>query len=154
MTKISFLDNTKKKKLVKQLNEQLGISKIPYLLIKSGKDKVRAFSGSLSKEEINEIENEIRIELIGSRIINTNKDDIRISFDAISLPEVKSQINKNVIKINDEQAESWMKGEDLEMEVKTKARYIAIKHKNDILGLGRVQEGKIKNYVPKERRVR
>jgi NOL1/NOP2/fmu family ribosome biogenesis protein len=47
-----------------------------------------------------------------------------------------------------------MKGNNLQIETEGKKRFIAIKHKNDFLGVGRVQGTFIKNYVPKERRIR
>ena len=39
------------KKIVKEI-EQFGVTKIPELLIKTGKERIRAYSGNLSKEEI------------------------------------------------------------------------------------------------------
>src|SRR3989344_2996233 len=154
MSNVEILDKTKKKKILNKLEEEFGIKKLNHLFIKSGNNRLRIFSGSLSKEELNTIAKKIHVELIGSRIVNIEKDDIRISFDAINIPEIKSQINKNIIEITDDQAKEWMKGNDLDIEIVDKARFIIIKNKEDFLGVGKVQGTFIKNYVPKERRVK
>ena len=52
MTTYTFIKSSEKNRIIEELNEQFGITNIPYLLIESGKEKIRAFSGSLSKEEI------------------------------------------------------------------------------------------------------
>ena len=53
---------------------------------------------------------------------------------------------------DDKQAKKWMSGEDFEVENKLHG-FIIIKNKDDFLGCGRVVNGKLLNYVPKERRV-
>ena len=152
--KIELLDKTKKKKFLNLLEKSYGISNLGYLFIKSGKDKFRIFSGSLSKEELNDLAKSIHVELLGSRVANMDEENIRISFDAINIPKIKEQITENIIKVNDSQAKEWMKGNNLQISVENKVRYVAIKHKDDFLGVGRVQGDFIKNYVPKERRVK
>lgn len=152
--KIELLDKTKKKKILEKLEESYGIEDLDYLFIKSGKDKIRAYSGNFSKEELNDLAKNVHVEVIGTRLVNMDQEDIRISFDTINIPKIKEQITKNIQEITEEQAEQWLKGEDLQIEPKTKARYIVIKHKKDILGVGRNHTTYIKNYVPKERRIR
>jgi len=152
--KIELLDKTKKKKILGLLEESYGISKLPHLFLKLGKDKYRIFSGNLSKEEIKDLEKNTRLEVIGSRLCTTSENSVRINFDMMNLPEIKSQITENIIEITDEQLNKWIKGENLDIDSKTDARYIIIKHKNDFIGIARNQEGFLKNYVPKERRVR
>ena len=152
--KVELLDNTKKKKLINYLNDSYGIEELPHLIIKSGNDKYRIYSGNLSKEELNELAKNIHVELIGNRIANIDKGDTRISFDAINIPLIKEQIDENILEINDEQTIEWMKGNDLQIKIETKSRFVVIKNNNDFLGVGRVQRDFIKNYVPKERRIR
>ena len=57
---ISFIFRNDKEKLIKNLN-YYGIKKLPYLLTKSGKEKIRGYSGNLSTDEIVKINNEIGI---------------------------------------------------------------------------------------------
>ena len=154
MTLIEFLDKTKKNKILAKLDEFCGVSKLNHLFIKSGKDKIRIFSGSLSKDELNVISQKIHVELIGSRIANIDSEETRIAFDAINIPEIKNQINENIIEITDEQAEKWMTGEDLQIETTSNKKYVVVKNRDDLLGVGKIQGTFIKNYVPKERRAR
>ena len=45
--KIKFIKSNEKKKIQKELQETYGVGELPYLLIESGKQKLRAFSGHL-----------------------------------------------------------------------------------------------------------
>ena len=91
---IQFLDKTKKRKLLNQLWKEFGISDLNYLLMKSGNDKIRIYSGNLSKDELNELSNNIYLEMLGIRFGTIEKDGIRISFDVLNIPEIKKQITK------------------------------------------------------------
>jgi len=44
--RINFLRSSDKKKLVAELDENFGIKKLPYLLLETGKGKIRGFSRS------------------------------------------------------------------------------------------------------------
>src|SRR3989338_3755240 len=105
---IDLLDKTKKKKILQLLEEEYGISQLQHLFIKSGKDKIRIFSGSLSKEELNTIAKVVHVDSIGIKLLtlenfNGEKEGIRLSFDILNMPEIKSQITKNFLEITDEQ---------------------------------------------------
>jgi NOL1/NOP2/fmu family ribosome biogenesis protein len=141
--------SSQKKKILKQLEEQFGIKKIPYLLIKFGKEKLRAYSGSLSVEELNKLDSEIRIENIGSYFAKQQIDGIRLTFDGIQL--FKNQITKNILDLNDKQAEEWLNGQDLD--IKSDNAFKILKHNNEFIGCGKSTSERITNFVPKERRV-
>ena len=154
MSKVELLDKTKKKKIVQKLEKDYGIEELNYLLVRSGKENIRIFSGSLSKEELNLLAKEINIELIGTKLCTIIDEGIRLNFDLINLPEIKSQLNKSIIELNEEEMKKWMKGEDLEKQVENEKKFLLISHKGDFLGIGRNQGKFIKNYIPKERRVK
>ncbi|MAG37830.1 hypothetical protein CMI45_00375 [Candidatus Pacearchaeota archaeon] len=147
--KIQFIKSAEKKKLVSQLNEQFGITNIPYLLLESGKEKVRAFSGSLSKDEIMNLRSFLNIETMGLYFIK-KETPIRLSFDAPHL--LKDQITKNIIPISEEQLNDWLHGSDLQV-VKPSGSYI-ISLNNDFVGLGKSNSSVILNHVPKDRRLK
>ena len=111
---LDILTAGEKKKILASLNENFGISEMPYLFIKTGRERIRAFSGSLSMQEIKNLGLNARIELIGMYAFKEEKQGYRLAFD--SLPLFKDKIKKNVIEVNDEQAEKWMQGRDLEGE--------------------------------------
>ncbi|MAH47586.1 hypothetical protein CMI37_17325, partial [Candidatus Pacearchaeota archaeon] len=115
--KIQILDKTKKRKFIKQLG-YLGIEKIPQLLIKTGNERVRAFSGSLSNEELMAIWRLFPIEGVGlyfgRELVDkrTGKKEARLSLDALHV--LKEQIKDGIVELNEEQEAEWFRGKDLE----------------------------------------
>jgi len=74
---MKVLPNSKKKKLIKQLNQQgIKINKIPYLLLQFGNNKFRLYSGNLSKEELAILDRELNIEDIGLYFAKQEKDKL------------------------------------------------------------------------------
>ncbi|MDP1695467.1 MAG: hypothetical protein Q8L29_00980 [archaeon] len=144
-----FIKSNEKREIISQLNEQFGIEELPYLLIESGKERIRAFSGSLSKEEIMQIGDLTRVEVVGLYLIK-KEHDLRLSLDAATI--LKNQITKNILEINDEQFYKWIRGYDLQVE-SPQGTYV-IKYKNDFIGCGKSNGKIIFNYVPKDRRIK
>ena len=145
-----FIRTPEKRRLIEELNETFGISELPYLLIESGKEKIRAFSGSLSKDEIIQLGRMANIEGVGIYFMKKEDSGLRLSFEACQL--LKAQITKNILYINDNQLELWIRGHDLDIKV-PQGTYI-IAHGEDFLGCGKSNGEKIFNYVPKERRIK
>ncbi|MEK6856154.1 MAG: hypothetical protein AABX66_03290 [Nanoarchaeota archaeon] len=149
---LSFIKSNQKRTIIEALKEQFGVNEIPYLLIQSGKEKIKAFSGSISKDEIIEISRMIRIEFLGIYLLKQELD-YRLSFDATQI--LSNQITKNILDINQEQYELWIRGYDLELKENTDLRgTIVIRFNGDFFGCGKSSGNKIFNYVPKERRLK
>lgn len=146
---LKFIKSSEKKKFLQELKEQFGITKLPYLLMESGKEKIRAYSGSLSKEELRELSNALYIEGIGIYLIK-KESPIRLSFDAPHI--LKDQISKNVLEITEEDYQNWIRGNDLDIQ-KPRGTYI-ISYNGDFVGLGKSNEERIINHVPKDRRIK
>lgn len=177
MIPTKFLKSSQKKKILAELEETYGITSLPYLLIETGKKKLRAFSGSLSKEELLEMKNLVNVETIGMYMISQKDADLRLNFDALPL----FNITKNVIKINKDQLELWLRGHDLEFGARadehSESAYqedshdkkqrvqlapqqkmirgiVILKHQDDLVGVGKSNTEKIFNYLPKERKLK
>ena len=150
--RLEILHNKTKKKILAKLNEKYGIEKLPYLLIQTGKEKIRGYSGNLSKEEIMLLSRRLNIEAIGLYLMKEEgfKGDIRFSFDAPSVLDIK----KGIVEINEEQKDEWLKGQDIFIEDKEIRGSMVLKYKNNFLGSGKAGEGRITNFVPKERRIK
>ena len=58
---------------------------------------------------------------------------------------------KNIIEISDEELRYWFNGEPLVRDI---SGFFLIRYKTDFIGCGYSKEGKIINYVPKERRAK
>ncbi|CAB49915.1 methyltransferase RsmF C-terminal domain-like protein [Pyrococcus abyssi] len=78
------------------------------------------------------------------------KDGIRLTIEGAFIIGPKAE--KNVIELDDEKARAWMSGKDVEVGVKGNA-WVILKWRNFWLGGGKLVDGVVKNYVPKERRL-
>ncbi len=145
-----FIKTPEKRRMIEELNAKFGITELPYLLIESGKEKIRAFSGHMSKDEIIELAGLTKIEGVGIYFMKKENDGLRLSFEAAQL--LRKQISKNILDIDDKQLELWIRGYDLEL--KAPQGVYAIRYKGDFLGCGKSNGDKIFNYVPKERRIK
>jgi NOL1/NOP2/fmu family ribosome biogenesis protein len=152
---MDILTAGEKKKIVEDLNKNYGFEELPLLLVRTGKGKLRAFSGSLSMQEIKQLGLNARIETIGLYAFREEKEGYRISHDSVAL--FKNLVKKNIVEVNDELAEKWLQGKDIESkEFVGMNTFVLIKNKDDLIGCGIVKhgEGRIINFVPKERRMR
>lgn len=158
--KIFILDKTKKKKFIESIG-YLGVEKIPYLLIKSGKERVRAFSGSFSNEEIMTLWRLLPIEGVGlyigkEHINRSGLKEVRLSIDSLHI--LKDQIKSNIFELDGEHEKLWFKGKDLEISNARCEGFVAVKSKGsgDYIGTGRISHDKkmLFNFLPKERRVK
>ena len=147
---MKIIYSSEKKEIIKKLNEQYGISKLPYLLLRFGEDKIRIYSGSLSNDELNTLAANLRIENIGLYFAKQEKDGIRLTLDGIQV--LKEQITKNILELTDKQAEEWLRGFDLD--IKTGRGFKILKNNNEFLGCGKSTGDRITNFVPKERRIK
>src|SRR3989344_4652383 len=146
---MKIIFGTEKKEIIRRL-EHYGIEKVPFLLIRYGKDKIRGYSGALSKEEIFEINRLTKKDLIGIYLFNDERDEIRLSLDALHL--FKDQITKSILDLNDEQAKAWFMGEELPSELwkNEKTGFKVIRNRGDFIGCGKLVENRLINYLPKE----
>lgn len=144
-----FLSPIERKQLLADLEERFGISNLPYLFLETGKEKIRAFSGSLSKDEILELARVANIEIIGLYLARKERG-VRLSFDATQL--LAAQISKNIVDVTDEQMREWLRGNDLE--IREPNGTVVLRCGSDFLGCGKSTGTRIANHVPKERRIK
>ncbi|MDP2926351.1 MAG: hypothetical protein Q8N99_08290 [Nanoarchaeota archaeon] len=142
--------NTEKKKIINQLNEQYGIKKLPYLIILFGNEKLRLYSGNLSRIELYHLDNKVNIENVGLYFAKWEREELRLTLDGIQI--LKNQITKNILELVDEQTQEWMKGNDLD--IKTDKGWYILRNNNEFLGCGKSTGEKISNFIPKERRIK
>lgn len=147
---IHYIKTPQKRRIIEKLNQQFGIEELPFLLIESGKEKIRAFSGHLSKEEISKISDIVNIEVLGLYLLKEENEEFRLSLDASLL--LSNQLTKNIIEIDDEQYQLWIRGHNLSIK-KPRDVYV-IKYNEDFIGCGKSNEEIIFNYVPKDRRLK
>jgi NOL1/NOP2/fmu family ribosome biogenesis protein len=156
---IRLVYNSEKKKILKQLNEQYGITELPFTLIRTGKQKIRGYSGDLTNEEICLLNETAKIEIIGLYLFSDHYEQgLRLSVDALHI--FKDQIikaNKNILSLNDKQLKEWFRGEDLLLKDEWKElprTFKTIMYKGEFVGSAKLTDSKLINYLPKERRVK
>jgi len=144
------LTSSDKKKIIEQLNEQFGITDLPGLVIQFGKEKLRLYTGILSKEELYHLDNEARIETIGLYFAKLENNEIRLTLDGVQF--LKAQITKNILEISDKESDEWLRGNDLQ--IKSEKSFKVLKNRDEFLGCGKSTGDKITNFVPNERRIK
>lgn len=147
---MKFLNSKQKRAIFEELEKVYGVKEIDYELAEFGKQRLRAFSGNLPKEEIFDLSELTSIEVLGLYLISQKDDDLRLNFDAVSL--LKEKISKRITEIDKNQLALWVRGYDLEIPAE---RGIAVlKFKDDLVGVGKSNGEKIFNYLPKERKIK
>jgi NOL1/NOP2/fmu family ribosome biogenesis protein len=147
---MEIINSKERKEIIAQLNEQFGINKIPYTIIRFGKDKIRIYSGEISNEELLRLDQNLRIETAGLYFAKQQEDGIRLTLDGIAI--FKDQIKKGILELSDEQAKEWLKGNELL--IQTERGFRILKNQGEFIGCGKATGEKIANFMPKERRVR
>jgi NOL1/NOP2/fmu family ribosome biogenesis protein len=144
--------NKKEKKAIEQkLGEQFGIKEIPGMIMQIGTERLFLFTGDLSEADLNKLERLVLIERVGIYFAKIIDNKIKLSIEGTQL--LKSQIKKNIFELNEVQIEQWMKGEDIQVST-GKKEFLVMKFKDDFLGCGKASENKIRNFIPKNRRLK
>ncbi len=147
---IAFLSSSDKKKLLAEIEARFGIELRDYLFLQAGKERVRAFSGTLSREELLSLSEFARVEFAGAYLARQESFGLRLAFDMTHV--LSSRFTKGVIELSSEEFELWMRGETLVRELE--AGVYVVRYGEDFLGSGYASHGKLYNYVPKERHLK
>ncbi len=150
-SKLKILTQKEKEELVAQLKKQFGIKEFNGIISMRGRERLFLFQGALAKKQIRELESTLPLERVGIYFGKEINGELRLSIEGAQI--LKDQITKNIFELNDKQLESWMRGNELNVESGMKG-FVVIKYKSDFLGCGKASAEKITNFVPKNRRVR
>ena len=152
MTDLFIVSKSVRKRILRLLKEQYGISDFDYVLLRSGK---RRFW--VCPKEIKDVQlKDLRIHSVGFYFGELEDDGFRLSFDSTQL--FSGIIKKNVLEVDEEEAKKWLSGLDIKLTEEEAKRidghYVVIKHSSDMLGCGKVKNLRVLNHVPKDRRER
>ena len=148
---IHILNSQEKKEIEGKLFDQFGIQKLPQTLIRTGKERIKLFTGDITTRELEILGRITHIEGIGLYIMKEESGDIRLSIEGSQI--FSDQIKKNIFQLNEQQLKEWMQGADLQMQNDERGTFI-IKYKDDFIGSGKKSAEKISNFIPKGRRIR
>lgn len=143
------LNTREVKKILDWLKKHYGIKelKIDKVFLRSAKDKIYLISRKVSELETKNL----RINLVGMYFAKEEKKGIRLSIEGSQI--IGPKATKNVVELNKKQVDDWTKGQDINCDADAEG-FIIIKNDKDFYGVGNYKEGKILNYVPKERRIK
>ena len=147
--KLTLLNKKKTKEILALIKNQFDAEYNfdDYAFFKSEKDKIYIINREIDKIDFSSL----RIDNIGMYLAHVKDNKIRLSIEGSQLIGLFAK--KNIYELNDQEAEQWIMGEDLETE-NTSNEFVLIKHNNDFLGTGKIKNNKILNFVSKGRRLK
>ena len=148
MENLRILNKKEISRILEKIKEQYGIIKLDfdYGMLRHKEGKI-----FIVTKEINKIDlSKLRINNLGLYVINLNKE-LRLSIEGSQI--FGKYAKKNIHEINEEEAYSWLNGNDLICN-KEYNGFVIIKSKDNYLGTGKYKDNKITNFVPKERRIK
>ncbi|MEN7982271.1 MAG: hypothetical protein ABFQ65_02400 [Nanoarchaeota archaeon] len=149
---LKILNKHEKQEIENKLKNQFGIKSISGILLKRGAERIFLYQGEFTKQEIKKLDYmKINVERVGVYFCKFQNNEIRLSIEGTQI--LKDQITKNIFELNKEQAETWMKGGELNIKTGVKG-FVIMKYKEDLLGCGKASEEKITNFIPKNRRLK
>jgi len=108
---LKILTEKEKHEIVQKLNKRFGIKEIPGVITMHGKERLFLFQGDLNEKEIKELEQNVPIERAGIYFAKLIGNEVKLSIDGVQV--LKDQITKNILEINEKQAQQWMMGREL-----------------------------------------
>jgi NOL1/NOP2/fmu family ribosome biogenesis protein len=148
MENLQVLNSKERKNIFSLLKEQFSFEfQEDYEFFINPRNRIFILSKDFSKINVKQL----RVNSLGMYLGELYNNDLRLSVDAAQL--IGKGAKKNIIELNDEQAERWMKGEDFEVDSDING-FVIVKNNSDFLGCGKVAGRKLYNYVPKERRIK
>ena len=145
---MNIMNTRKVKEVVSQIKEQWGCDKRPdYAFLINKKGKIYAINPAFSRI----LDKKIRIDTIGMYFGKIEQNGFRLSIEGSQI--IGPHASKNVIELDSKEVEEWAKGMDVLKESDCYG-YVILKHKNDFVGCGKISNGKIFNFIPKNRRLK
>lgn len=143
------IQNSKAIKEIKHLiSEQWGdCPKLDYVFLRSSKNRIYLVTRDIEKLP----EKGMRIDTFGLYFGEILNGGLRLSIEGAQLVGVKA--TKGTFELDDIQVEQWFQGLDIEVD-KDLYGFLILFYKKDIVGCGHCKEGKISNYMPKNRRIK
>ncbi|RLG51703.1 MAG: hypothetical protein DRN96_04590 [Thermoproteota archaeon] len=112
-------------------------------LVASSRRRIRACSRRLLELDLSKL----NPQAYGVYICSIEKQGARLSMDAAQLFNCSRKL-----KVSWEQAKAWLRGEDIEVSANGHG-FIVLEHNGYVLGVGFLSGGRVRNYVPKSRRI-
>ncbi|MAG15930.1 hypothetical protein CMO88_02620 [Candidatus Woesearchaeota archaeon] len=142
------LNSKKIKQILKILQNQWGYpEKFDYGFLQKENDIF------LVTKDIDKIDlNEVNVNSLGLYFGELRHEQLRLSIEGSQI--IGKKASKNVISLNDEQLQQWLKGDNITLTTSAENNsFVLIKNNKDFFGCGRIKDGLLLNFVPKSRRM-
>ena len=147
---MKLLSPRERKFLENRLRSLYGVEKgfSDLVLIKCGRRRIRA-----TTKETLELASKLKgIQQIGLYVMKVSNSDISLSVEGAQL--LNGDIKNNIIELDEEQVEMWMKAVPIKIETTYRGRYVIGKFNRLYLGSARVsRNGLLYPQIPKWRRI-
>ncbi len=171
MQNLKILNSKEIKHILEKLEEQFGFeirkNELEYIFLMNKENKLYILTKDVELINLDEL----RIDSLGMYFGELYKETIRLSIEGAQL--VGKTAKKNIVFLNREQMSEWVKGNDInDFEIKEnenkddeksndeiKKGFLIVKYLNektdheDILGCGKLKDGKLLNYISKSRKL-
>ncbi len=148
---LKLIDGKERELIIKKLDEQFGIKKIPGMILMRGHERIFLFQGNFDEEKIRALEEISFVERTGVYLGKIEEYGIRLSIEGSQI--LKDEIKKNVVELNKDEMEMWMMGHEVLKKTGTTG-FVIVKYQSDMLGTGKASVEKITNFIPKSRRLK
>ena len=141
------LNTREVKDILAELKEHFGTeAKIEDAMVEGGDGKIYLISRKFGEID----QSKLRINNLGLYFCKRENNGFKPTIEGSQI--IKPV--KNVFEINEAQRDLWMQGDDLTIGSQELQGLVVVKHKDDFYGAGAYKEGRILNFIPKERRLK
>jgi len=149
INKIEVLNSKDKKHFLQIIKDIYGITELLEFVYFKEEDKLFVANKDLFDFGFDEY----RVKSLGNYIGTFMKDGFRFSIEGSQL--FGQLANKNIFEINEEERNLWILGETLNCDKSDfEDTYVLIKCGNDFIASGKIKDGKILNYISKNRKLK
>jgi len=148
MAKYKLLNRKAIKEILALIKQQWGAEiDLDYAVLQDTKNKIYLINKKIAEIDLDKL----RVNSMGIYFGLITNNELRLSIEGSEI--IGPQAKKNIIELTEEQKKAWLRGEDIEFNHNDET-FVLLKYNFDFLGTGKYKQGKILNYVPKERRLR
>ncbi|MBI3051300.1 hypothetical protein HYY74_02480 [Candidatus Woesearchaeota archaeon] len=148
MLRLRFLNSREVRGIASIVERQWGARLPDSAFLINSRNKLHLISRDVGRLDLQNL----RVNSAGLYFGELKDEAIRLSIEGSQL--LGPSASKNVVEISGEEMRQWLRGEDLMKDCPGCSGFVILRRNSDYLGCGRYANGRIKNFVPKTRRVK
>src|SRR3989344_7501095 len=126
MTDLKILNSKEIKQIYELIESQWGAKlKLDYGFLRNLKNRIFIINRDISSVDVSKL----RINSVGMYFCEIDRVGIRLSIEGSQIVGPKAA--KNIVALSDQEAKSWLKGEDIQKKCNDCSGFVIIKNKND-----------------------